>query len=681
MVTIVSRLVTDELGIPLLPITPGEPTVLAAANGSKLSIDGEAIIVFDCAGLHIPHRVKVVSDVAYDIIFGTDFLVKNQIDIRLTLGCITIFDDLVRLPLRRRFSDVNLCVITDKPMFIPAFTEALIPVKCPQKYNDKSFLVEPIALNQFRDFTLARSISHGRNGIAYCKVLNHNEKPIVLKKRTKVGLIEELDNVVNSTKQTQDDRSAVAAIGRPIGSGTEHATPVPSQLPQPIINGSACRQHVSSRDDNYRNDISVKELETFADDYKFNLNPDLTSEQRKQLLLVLYKNKAAFARDLSEVTQHPTYQLKLQVAVPHNCFKRQYRLHPDHVMEIDRQVKELQKFGFIEPSMSTQYNTAVFLIEKRDKTMRFIMDLRAINDIIVPQVQALPRIRELIDEISSRKASWFSLTDLKSGFFQLKLHEGSRDLTSFTNPRDGSRWRWTICPFGLQASPAACLTLINQIFSGRLDKLNASVYVDDILVASPTFEEHLTNLDETLTLLRANRLTCNPTKTDIGMSKIDFLGHEISKNGIRMSDKKIKAIKAIQPPKSVKSLQRVYGMINFWRPFIADFNRWTYNMRQLLLKDTKFYWSTECQQELDHLKQCLISRPILQPIDTMKDLTVMTDASSKFGLGWVYLQPDENGDLKVVSYGAQALTPSQRNYSALELELLSLISALKILRC
>ena len=157
------------------------------------------------------------------------------------------------------------------------------------------------------------------------------------------------------------------------------------------------------------------------------------------------------------------------------------------------------------------------------------------------------------------------------------------------------------------------------------------------------------------------------------------LGHEISKNGIRMSDKKIKAIKAIQPPKSVKSLQRVYGIINFWRPFIADFNRWTYNMRQLLLKDTEFYWSTECQQELDHLKQCLISRPILH--DTTKDLTVMTDASSKFGLGWVYLQPDENGDLKVVSYGAQALTPSQRNYSALELELLSLISALKSYEC
>jgi len=221
------------------------------------------------------------------------------------------------------------------------------------------------------------------------------------------------------------------------------------------------------------------------------------------------------------------------------------------------------------------------------------------------------------------------------------------------------------------------LTLINQIFSGRLDKLNVAVYVDDILIASPNFEDHLRNLDETLCLLRENRLTCNPNKTDIVMPKIDFLGHELSANGIRMSEKKVKAIKAIQPPKSLKGVQRVYGMINYWRPFIPDFNKWTSNMRNLLLKDTKFYWSEACQIELDHLKECLISRPILQPIDTQKDLTIMTDASSKHGLGWVYMQPDDSNQLKVVSYGTQSLTPGQKNYSALELELMSLIAALK----
>jgi len=104
------------------------------------------------------------------------------------------------------------------------------------------------------------------------------------------------------------------------------------------------------------------------------------------LLRVLYKNKTAFARDLSEVTQHPNYRLKLQVAVPHSCFKRQYRLQPDDVAEVDRQITELHQFGFIEPSTTTYYNSPVFLVEKRDKTKRFIVDLPGINSIITPNL-------------------------------------------------------------------------------------------------------------------------------------------------------------------------------------------------------------------------------------------------------------------------------------------------------
>ena len=130
--------------------------------------------------------------------------------------------------------------------------------------------------------------------------------------------------------------------------------------------------------------MSLQELNAFADDYKFNINPDLSVDQRIQLLRVLYKNKTAFARDLSEVTQHPNYRLKLQVAVPHSCFKRQYRLQPDDVAEVDRQITELHQFGFIEPSTTTYYNSPVFLVEKRDKTKRFIVDLRGINSIITP---------------------------------------------------------------------------------------------------------------------------------------------------------------------------------------------------------------------------------------------------------------------------------------------------------
>ena len=178
-----------------------------------------------CAGLLIHHRAKIVQDISYTVILGYDFMVRNQVDIRVTLGCLTIFDDVVRLPLKKRFSDDQVCVISDRPVYIPPFTEAYIPVKCPLRYNNKSFLVDPIPITQFKDFTVARSMSHCINGIACCKVLNHNPKPIVLRKRTRVGIIENIESIVQRFHriedfQQMDDRLAVPAINRP-GNGRQ----------------------------------------------------------------------------------------------------------------------------------------------------------------------------------------------------------------------------------------------------------------------------------------------------------------------------------------------------------------------------------------------------------------------------------------------------------------------------
>ena len=105
-----------------------------------------------------------------------------------------------------------------------------------------------------------------------------------------------------------------------------------------------------------------------------------------------------------------------------------------------------------------------------------------------------------------------------------------------------------------------------------------------------------------------------------------------------MSPRKIKVIKSICPPTNYKSLQRLLGLFNFWRKFIRDFAQRTVNMRQLLKKDTVFKWNALCQEELDYLKQCLISEPILQPIDPNKDLVINTDASCTGGYSYVLMQ-------------------------------------------
>ena len=166
-----------------------------------------------------------------------------------------------------------------------------------------------------------------------------------------------------------------------------------------------------------------------------------------------------------------------------------------------------------------------------------------------------------------------------------------------------------------------------------------------------------------LDTLRSNNLTANPTKCEYAFTEIEYLGYCISEKGIRMSPRKIEAIKAICQPTSRKSLQRALGLFNFWRKFIRDFAQQTVNMRQLLTKDAEFKWNALCQEELEYLKQCLINEPILQPINPNKDLVINTDASCTGGYSYVLMQFGDDNELHVVCYGAQAVTMAQSRYT------------------
>jgi len=114
------------------------------------------------------------------------------------------------------------------------------------------------------------------------------------------------------------------------------------------------------------------------------------------------------------------------------------------------------------------------------------------------------------------------------------------------------------------------------------------LYMDDILLVNETWEGHLETIEDTLHTLEINELTCNPSKCMFGMSKLEFLGFEISGDGIKISRRKLTAIEKIAPPKNRKSLQRILGLINFWRKFVPQFSQNTYHMRKLLAKDVAF---------------------------------------------------------------------------------------------
>ena len=567
------------------------------------------------------------------------FLPQNAVIIDYSLGNVNICDDLVTVPLQNQKNRLN-CVRTTQAVCIPAYSEAIVPVSCPVYYDNKIALLEPITTFQFRNFATARSLSSCKKGLTVCRILNYNSNTLVLRKHAKVASIQKPASIVSAMRYSMNDTEVK-------------------------------KTHVEPKKQ------SLETLDDFLSEYGFKINAELNTDQKYQLLQLLFNYKDVFARTLGEIKQYPNYELKAELVSNKRCFKRQYRLHTDDAKEAQNQINEMVQTGILEESKTVDYNSPVFLVNKKDGTKRLVVDLRGVNALIAPRLVQLPKINDLLDEITSHKCMFLSSIDLKSGYYQLNLHQNTRPLTSFTSPFDGRRWQYRVCPFGLHVSASAMLSVLASVFSGRLKDSTIALYMDDLMLFSATFEHHLKIVKKMLQTLRDNNLSANPGKCEFAFSELEFLCFRISANSIRISERKVKAIKSITAPTNKKSLQRLLGLFNFFRKFVRNYSQNTYHMRQLLTKNTQFLWTPECQTELDYLKQCLMNDPILKPINPEKDIIIMADASQIFGFGFVLLQYGIDGNLHVVSYGAQSLTSAQKKYTPAELGLLAVILALK----
>ena len=190
---------------------------------------------------------------------------------------------------------------------------------------------------------------------------------------------------------------------------------------------------------------------------------------------------------------------------------------------------------------------------------------------------------------------------------------------------------------GLNVSAAAFVLAMGRVFQNKQYYHFLYNYIDDIAIASRTFPEHLTHLETIFKTVRANNMRLNPTKTSIGFHEIEFLGFTVSDKGISISPSKMEAIRRIAPPLNRKSLQKLIGLVQYFRRYIPNFSIKIANMRQLLKKDQKFLWTENCQQELDHLKKLLLEAPILQPIKNDRPIYLYIDACT-IGVGGAVVQ-------------------------------------------
>ena len=364
-----------------------------------------------------------------------------------------------------------------------------------------------------------------------------------------------------------------------------------------------------------------------------------------------------------------TIELEEGVAPP---FGPIYRFAPAELEELRKQITELLATGKIQPSKSP-YGSPTIFVRKKDGTLRMCIDYRALNKLTVKNRYPMPRPEDLFDQM--RGASVFSKIDLASGYHQVRVQPEDVPKTAFRTPF--GHYEFLVMPFGLTNAPATFQSIMNNVLHPFFGKF-AVVYLDDILIYSQNKEEHEKHLRQVLQVLAEHELYAKPSKCFWFQREVEYLGHIICAEGLRVDDSKVKAIADWPEPTNVHEVRQFLGFANYYRRFVQNYARIAVPLTDLTKREMLFQWSAKCQNAFNQLKGSLLSAPILRLADTSKPFRVETDASD-FAIGAVLLQEYEH-HWHPVAYDSRKLQQAERNYHPYERELLAVIYALKLWR-
>ncbi|GBG59803.1 hypothetical protein CBR_g54905 [Chara braunii] len=331
----------------------------------------------------------------------------------------------------------------------------------------------------------------------------------------------------------------------------------------------------------------------------------------------------------------------------HTVFCQMFCKGEGELDELRRQLKELVEKGWIRPSVSPYGSPVLFVPKKKEGTLRMCIDYRGLDAITVKNREPLPRIDDLLDRV--QECRYFSKIDLKSGYHQIAIRPEDQHKTAFQT-RYGL-YEFVVMPFGLCNAPGTFQHAMNRIFHDYLDKF-VVVNLDDILIFSKTVEEHVAHLDKVLGLLRQHKFKINGEKCEFGRTRVLYLDHEISAEGLKPDDAKVASIRDWRRPQSVTEMRSFLGMTGYYRTF----------------------WTDKCEAAFRHLKHALAHYEVLKLPDPDKPFIVTTDAS-QYGIDAVLAQ-QEGPKLRPVEYMSKKMRSQKLAKSTYEKKLYAVYKAL-----
>ena len=351
------------------------------------------------------------------------------------------------------------------------------------------------------------------------------------------------------------------------------------------------------------------------------------------------------------------------VAVP-MVFRR-----PEFDARLSNQIDLLHNLGVVEPCASSEWRSRAVLVPKPGGEWRFVTDFRALNAVTVLNRQPMPNVNDMLARLGGSK--YFGKLDAKSGFHQVEIDEASRSYTAFADRR--GLWQYCRMPMGLVNSPA----VFQQIVQGLLVGLDGVlVYMDDVLIHAPTWQQYLRTMFAVLSRLREAGVTLNDKKCVFAATELKFLGHMVHTQGVGVDPQKIEALHNMPVPSNRSELRSVLGMLGFYRRFVEGFADKAVPLTALLAEDRKFIWTAEQDHALSSLKEALVTATVLAHPDFGRQFVVRSDASGR-ALGAVLCQRDDSGALRPLAFYSRQFSAAERKYDVRERELLALGAAIR----
>lgn len=441
--------------------------------------------------------------------------------------------------------------------------------------------------------------------------------------------------------------------------------------------GSGIEAHNLIEDDQDQNAVNVRTAKT--DNSENNQLPDhltdlyqrtvhhLSNDQADAIKKLLIEYQDVFSKgdlDIGLFNGDVKHRINTGDAAP---VRQKLRRTPlSFEKEEEEHLKQMLEKNVIQVSNS-QWAATPVLVRKKDGSLRYCVDYRALNKLTVKDAFPLPNINSCIDALGGNV--YMSTLDMAAGYWQLEIDPQDRFKTAFITKY--GQFEHVKLAFGLCNSPATFSRVIQLVLQG-LTWSECLAYLDDVIVLGDSFNSHLLNLERVLNRFRQYSLKLKPKKCSLFQKEVKFLGKIVSGDGVKVNPENVEAVKKWSTPKNKKDVESFLGFMNYHREHIPGFAKLALPLHEIARPREPFKWQEEQGAAFESLKQSLVNAVVLNYPNSNDRYVLDTDASD--GTIGAELSQIQEGKEKSISFSSKVLTPAQRKYCTTRKELLAIVT-------